>query len=95
MDLPQGGWVSADRGINDESDQQPIRPEGTRTREGETRRLEAREEGGARTHRTGETEVSRHFTKANIANGYAAVGNSLKRPRYSGVTGAKDERRRR
>lgn len=27
--------------------------------------------------------MARHFTKANIANGYAAMGNSLRRPRYA------------
>lgn len=31
--------------------------------------------------------MARHFTKANITNGYAAMGNSRKRPRYSGVKG--------
>lgn len=29
--------------------------------------------------------MARHFTKRHITNGYAAMGNSLKRPRYAGV----------
>lgn len=31
------------------------------------------------------TTMAKHFTKANIVNGYAAMGNSLRRPRYAGV----------
>lgn len=29
--------------------------------------------------------MSKHFTKRHIVNGYAAMGNSLKRPRYAGM----------
>ena len=29
--------------------------------------------------------MSRHFTKAHIVNGYAAMGNSRARPRYAGM----------
>lgn len=29
--------------------------------------------------------MSKHFTANNIANGYAAMGNSLRRPRYAGI----------
>jgi hypothetical protein len=31
--------------------------------------------------------MAKHFTKANIVNGYAAMGNSMKRPRISGIKG--------
>ena len=30
--------------------------------------------------------MARHFTAANIANGYAAMGGSLRRPRYAGAS---------
>lgn len=27
----------------------------------------------------------RHFTKANLSNNYAAMGNAMGRPRYAGI----------
>lgn len=35
--------------------------------------------------------MARHFTKANVANGYAAMGNSLRRPRIKGAGGSKGD----
>lgn len=30
--------------------------------------------------------MAKHFTKAHIANGYAAMGGSMRRPRYASTT---------
>jgi hypothetical protein len=35
--------------------------------------------------------MARHFTKANIANGYAAMGGSLKRPHIAGAGKSKGD----
>lgn len=35
--------------------------------------------------------MARHFTKRHIVNGYAAMGGSLKRPRYAGASQTKGD----
>lgn len=35
--------------------------------------------------------MARHFTKRHIVNGYAAMGNSARRPRYAGTSASKGD----
>lgn len=35
--------------------------------------------------------MARHFTKRHIVNGYAAMGNSLKRPIHAGMSSSKGD----
>lgn len=35
--------------------------------------------------------MARRFTKRHIANGYAAMGNSRRRPRYAGTSASKGD----